>query len=187
MITFKAKDFYYTNGKDRVEGECLSTDTKPTEGIANGSCLIEMDTNKAYMFDEAGETWRNLSSSGGGGSSLPAVTSDDNGDVLTVVDGAWDKASPSGGGNFVVNFSTQDYKTFTADKTFAQIKSAIASGQNVVGSAMGYIMSAVQYAEGESIIFSAVVPTSATAISAITMTMDYTDSITPMETAISQG
>ena len=32
------------------------------------------------------------SMSGGGGSSLPPVTSDDNGDVLTVVDGAWDKA-----------------------------------------------------------------------------------------------
>lgn len=35
---------------------------------------------------------------GGGGSSLPTVTSDDNGDVLTVVEGAWDKAAPSGGG-----------------------------------------------------------------------------------------
>lgn len=35
---------------------------------------------------------------GGGGSDLPAVTSDDNGDVLTVVNGAWDKATPSGGG-----------------------------------------------------------------------------------------
>ena len=123
----------------------------------------------------------------GGGSSLPAVTSEDNGDVLTVVEGAWDKASPSGGGNFVVNFSTQDYQTFTADKTFAQIESAIASGQNVVGSAIGYIMSAVQYAEGEYIIFSAVVPTSATAISAITMTMDYTDAVVVMETSISQG
>lgn len=30
-------------------------------------------------------------------SSLPSVTADDNGDVLTVVDGAWDKAAPSGG------------------------------------------------------------------------------------------
>lgn len=33
-----------------------------------------------------------------GGSDLPAVTSDDNGDVLTVVNGVWDKASPAGGG-----------------------------------------------------------------------------------------
>ena len=32
------------------------------------------------------------------GVELPTVTSDDNGDVLTVVDGAWAKAVPSGGG-----------------------------------------------------------------------------------------
>lgn len=32
---------------------------------------------------------------GGGGSGLPAVTSDDNGDVLTVVSGQWDKAWPN--------------------------------------------------------------------------------------------
>lgn len=31
-------------------------------------------------------------------SSLPEVTASDNGDVLTVVEGAWAKATPSGGG-----------------------------------------------------------------------------------------
>lgn len=40
------------------EGECLSTDTKPTEGWANGSKLIEMDTSKVFMFDEANSQWR---------------------------------------------------------------------------------------------------------------------------------
>ena len=35
-----------------------STDTpKPTEGIGNGSCLIEMDTSKIYFYDAEGETW----------------------------------------------------------------------------------------------------------------------------------
>lgn len=33
---------------------------------------------------------------GGGGGGLPEVTSDDNGDVLTVVEGAWAKAEPHG-------------------------------------------------------------------------------------------
>lgn len=34
---------------------------------------------------------------GGGGSSLPAVTADDNGKVLAVVEGDWDKAENAGG------------------------------------------------------------------------------------------
>jgi len=37
---------------------CLSTDTKPTENIANGSSLIEMDTGKVYFFDKDNELWR---------------------------------------------------------------------------------------------------------------------------------
>ena len=44
----------------------------------------------------------------GGGSSLPSVTSEDNGDVLGVVNGAWDKmAAPSGG----VDYSTTEQDT----------------------------------------------------------------------------
>ena len=41
-----------------AEGTCLSTDEKPTEGMANGSRLIEMDTSKLYLFDADNETWR---------------------------------------------------------------------------------------------------------------------------------
>lgn len=37
---------------------CLSTDTKPTANIKNGSTLIEMDTSKGYLYDAAGQTWR---------------------------------------------------------------------------------------------------------------------------------
>lgn len=42
----------------RFSGYCLSTDTKPTEHILNGSSLIEMDTGKVYFFDEANGQWR---------------------------------------------------------------------------------------------------------------------------------
>ena len=47
----------FTNGKTLVESTCLSTDTKPTDGIANGSICIEMDTGKIYMFNESGSAW----------------------------------------------------------------------------------------------------------------------------------
>ncbi len=36
----------------------VSTDTKPTDGVGNGSRFIEMDTSKIYCYDAAGETWR---------------------------------------------------------------------------------------------------------------------------------
>lgn len=70
------------------------------------------------------------------GKMLPSVTTEDNGDVLTVVEGAWDKATPSGGGggNFVVNFELQqDEETVTADKTFSQIDDAFNAGSVIIG------------------------------------------------------
>ena len=35
----------------------LSTDTKPTEDIANGSVFIEMDTSKLYFFNFEDTEW----------------------------------------------------------------------------------------------------------------------------------
>lgn len=39
------------------EGFCLSTDTKPTDGIANGSILVEIDTGNVFFFNEEASTW----------------------------------------------------------------------------------------------------------------------------------
>ena len=36
----------------------LSTDTKPTENITNGSIFIEMDTGKIYFYDKENTQWR---------------------------------------------------------------------------------------------------------------------------------
>lgn len=44
-----------------------------------------------------------------GGGGLPSVTSDDNGDVLTVVNGEWAKAAPSGGGVTVIDINSDLY------------------------------------------------------------------------------
>ena len=57
MVTVLRKAYY---GYWIHEVRCLSTDEKPTEGISNGSELIEMDTGKLYMFDKDNETWREL-------------------------------------------------------------------------------------------------------------------------------
>lgn len=52
-----SKATYIGNDKILVESVCLSTDTKPTTGIANGSLVLEMDTGKIYVFNETGSTW----------------------------------------------------------------------------------------------------------------------------------
>ena len=43
--------------KHYVEIACLSSDTKPTEGIAQGSIAVESDTGDVYFFNEEGQTW----------------------------------------------------------------------------------------------------------------------------------
>lgn len=35
----------------------LSGDSKPTTGIANGSCYVEMNTGKIYFFNAASSAW----------------------------------------------------------------------------------------------------------------------------------
>ena len=73
-----------------------------------------------YIDDETiTETDGILSASSGG--ELPEVTAEDNGDVLTVVDGAWAKAVPSGGG-LLSGF--YDRTTKTLDKTWQEIYDA---------------------------------------------------------------
>lgn len=37
--------------------EGLSTDTKPTTGVVNGSRFMELDSGKIYMFDADSAAW----------------------------------------------------------------------------------------------------------------------------------
>ena len=41
-----------------VEILCLSSDTKPTDGIAVNSLALELDTNKTYYFN--GTSWTEI-------------------------------------------------------------------------------------------------------------------------------
>lgn len=43
-----------------TQGVCLSTDTKPTVDVANGSLLLEMDTGKIYAFNRDSAVWIEL-------------------------------------------------------------------------------------------------------------------------------
>lgn len=45
---------------------CNSSDTKPTSDLVNGSRLVEVDTGKNYLFNEATSSWVEVSGGGGG-------------------------------------------------------------------------------------------------------------------------
>lgn len=65
---------------------------------------------------------------GNTGSSLPEVNADDNGKVLTVVQGQWDKADGGGGSGFTIKFTTSDNgNTYTADKSYEETLAACES------------------------------------------------------------
>lgn len=57
MVTYQ-KLKHVVGDKLLVEAVCLSTDTKPTENIADSSKLTEQDTGKKYLFN--GGTWYNV-------------------------------------------------------------------------------------------------------------------------------
>ena len=82
-----------------------------------------MNKYVAQLQHDTGATPDNIVKAGGG--SLPAVTVEDDGDVLTVVDGAWGKATPSGGSSILVaevkyNDSDEPY----IDATVAELAAA---------------------------------------------------------------
>jgi len=54
------KSSSFTESTVLIEAVCLSTDSKPTTGIANGSVCIEMNTGKIFMYNETGSTWVEL-------------------------------------------------------------------------------------------------------------------------------
>lgn len=70
------------------------------------------------------------------GSGLPAVSATDNGDVLTVVEGAWAKAEPSGGGAVVIEGTVSAEVTgfsFTMiGKTIGDLSALISAGKDII-------------------------------------------------------
>lgn len=60
MITYLKNELYST-GKTVAQIACLSTDTKPTDGIVTGSICLEVDTGDVYAYDEIGESWNKIS------------------------------------------------------------------------------------------------------------------------------
>lgn len=54
MISINRRVLY---GNVYHDVRCLSTDEKPTNRIANGSTLIEIDTGERFLFDSGEKRW----------------------------------------------------------------------------------------------------------------------------------
>jgi hypothetical protein len=70
MISVNRRTLY---GEVYNDVRCLSSDEKPTEGIKNGSTLIEIDTGARYLFDALSKAWNEVVQREGGGEGDPYV------------------------------------------------------------------------------------------------------------------
>lgn len=139
------EEMYLAAISDQLDGETVDTEH-----------MIEPGSRKeAYLYDIAQKIGSTLE--------LPAVTASDNGDVLTVKNGKWDKGeAPSGlpsvtssdngkslrvvsgdwaadADDFVVTF-TKNGSTWSADKNEGDIKSAITAKKRVYGKVSGTLV-----------------------------------------------
>ena len=143
---------------------------------------------------------------GGGGSSLPAVTADDNGKVLAVVEGDWDKAENAGGAVLITlgeesmtafNEVLMDFVTAaitnagaytvygyaTEVPEYDDIYSAVSQGKRVIVGAGNTAAEVISYS-GNRVSFHNVVPFFEVENTEMSMLLDV--SITP-NTIIIQG
>ena len=126
----------------------LSSDPKPTtyngHDVGPNSVFKELDTGNTYFY--TGSKWAVMGTRKGedGGAGLPTVTSEDNGKVLGVVNGAWDKTEASSGSDdFTVTatlgIADGEYTISDVSDDAGDIADAVAEGKKVrlVLTAMG--------------------------------------------------
>ena len=131
MITLTRPAYY---DKHRYAQYCgLEKDDKSTISANNGDEYYEIDTAKFYRYNEASHEWIEQPSDAAPiDTGLPPMTSETTGHFLSN-DGSVTKWQPVASKNFVIHLTSQNNEgTYTADKTFVQIKTAYDEFQNIV-------------------------------------------------------
>lgn len=151
MITLE-RPAYYSNDR-YAEYNGLSTDDKATIKAYNADKFYEIDTGKTYRYNEVSNEWiEQPDVTTAVDTGIPPITAETTGHFLSN-DGNVTHWQAIGSENFVIQLTEHTAQdTYTADKTWVEIKAAYDAKQNIVvrvDSSEFQLMNA-QFANGDS-------------------------------------
>ena len=131
MITLTRPAYYSNFRNNQYCG--LEKDDKSTISASNGDEYYEIDTAKLYIYNEASNEWIvQPDDTTAIDTGLPPMTSETVGHFLSN-DGSVTKWQSIASKNFVIGLTEDvDNGTYTADKTWVEIKTAYDEAQNIV-------------------------------------------------------
>lgn len=151
MITLERPAYY--NAKRYNEYTGLSTDDKSTIDAYNADEFYEINTGKTYKYNEVSNEWvEQPEDTTAVDTGIPPITAETTGHFLSN-DGNVTHWQTIGSENFVIQLTEHTAQdTYTADKTWVEIKAAYDAKQNIVvrvDSSEFQLMNA-QFANGDS-------------------------------------
>lgn len=131
MITLTRPAYYSNFRNNQYCG--LSTDDKSTISASNSDEFYEINTAKFYKYNESSHEWiEQPSDTAAIDTGLPPMSSETSGHFLSN-DGSVTKWQSIASKNFVINLTEQNQgQSYTADKTWVQIKAAFDGEENLV-------------------------------------------------------
>lgn len=131
MITLERPAYFANNRYAEYCG--LSTDDKSAIDACNADMFYEIDTAKYYRYNEASEEWiEQPIQTTAVDTGIPPITVETTGHFLSN-DGSVTHWQTIGSENFVIQLTENSAEdTYTADKTWVEIKAAYDAKQNIV-------------------------------------------------------
>lgn len=129
MVTL-TKPAYY-NAYRYAEYDGLSTDDKSTIDAYNGDKFYEIDTSKTYRYNETSKEWiEQPTQTTAIDTGLPPITTESAGHFLSN-DGSVTHWQELASADFIIHLTDNDDDTYTADKTYVEIKAAYDGKENI--------------------------------------------------------
>ncbi len=131
MITLERPAYYDSKRYNEYCG--LSTDDKMTISAYNGDEFYEINTGKYYKYNQVSNEWvEQPEDTAAIDTGLPPITNETSGHFLSN-DGNVTRWQALASRNFVIQLTENvNNKTYTADKTYVEIKSAFDAKENLV-------------------------------------------------------